>query len=471
VPRTVNPDEILSLSCVQLAAAIRDRRTTAVAAMEAVLERAHHVQPKLNCFLRIDEGPALNAARLADREPARGPLHGVPMAHKDMYYRRGVVSSCGSKILRERHAPSTATALERLDAAGAIQFGVLNMTEFALGPTGHNWHYGHCRNPWNVERITGGSSAGTGASVAARANFAGLGSDTGGSIRLPAAFCGISAIKPTYGRVSRSGAMPLSFSLDTVGPLTRTVEDAALITQVIAGPDPKDPTCDPRAVPNFISELGRPVAGLRIGRPRQHFYDDCDADIAVAMEASLETFRKLGASIVDVDLPDIGGYSAAGGVISSAEAAAFHGQWLRTRPEDYSDQVRGRLLSGLAIPANSYIDSLRMRGPALAEFCDLVFSKVDVLHGPVLSITTPTIAETDLGWSEHTAQVLARITRLTRPGSYLGLPTVCANAGFTRDGMPIGMQLITRPFDETTALGAGHAFQRVTDWHLRSPRL
>jgi aspartyl-tRNA(Asn)/glutamyl-tRNA(Gln) amidotransferase subunit A len=455
----MSPSEILALSCVELAAAIRARRTTALAAMEAVLERARQVQPKLNCFLRIDEQPALDAAQLADRAPARGPLHGVPMAHKDMYYRRGVVASCGSKILRERPAPATATVLERLDAAGAIQFGVLNMTEFALGPTGHNWHYGHCRNPWNPERIPGGSSSGAGASVAARANFAGLGSDTGGSIRLPAAFCGTSAIKPTFERVPRAGAMPLSFSLDTVGPLTRTVEDAALIFQVIAGlPDP-------------MPDLARPIAGLSIGRPRQYFYDDCDPEIAAAMEVSLEAFRKLGASVVDVDLPDLGVYNSAGGLISASEAAAFHAEWLRTRPGDYSDQVRGRLLHGLAIPAHAYINALRMRATALAEFCDQVFSKVDVLHGPVLSIPTPTVADTDLGWSEHTAQVLARITRLTRPGNYLGLPTVCANAGFTRDGMPIGLQLITRPFDEATALRAGHAFQRATDWHLRAPSL
>jgi aspartyl-tRNA(Asn)/glutamyl-tRNA(Gln) amidotransferase subunit A len=467
----VTPEEILSLSCVQLAAAIRSRRTSALAAMEAVLERAGSVQPKLNCFLRIDGAPALEAARLADRQPARGALHGVPMAHKDMYYRRGVVSSCGSKILRERPASATATALERLDAAGAIQFGVLNMTEFALGPTGHNWHYGHCRNPWNVERIPGGSSSGAGASVAARASFAGLGSDTGGSIRLPAAFCGISAIKPTYGRVSRAGAMPLSFSLDTVGPLTRTVEDAALIAQVIAGPDPGDPTCDARAVPDWMNQIHESVKGLRIGRPRRYFYDSCDPEIALAMEASLEVFRKLGASVVELDLPDLATYNAASGLISAAEAAALHAQWLRTRAQDYSDQVRGRLVQGLAIPASAYIDALRMRGAALAEFCNQVFSKVDVLHGPVLSIRTPTVADTDLGWSERTAEVLARITRLTRPGSYLGLPTVCANAGFTGERMPIGMQLIAKPFDEAAALRAGHAFQRVTDWHLRTPNL
>ncbi len=464
-------NEICALSCAQLALAIRERRTTALAAMEAVLERARQVLPKLNCFLRIDDAPALDAARLADRQAPRGPLHGVPMAHKDMYYRRGVVSTCGSKILRERPAPATATALERLDAAGAIQFGVLNMTELALGPTGHNWHYGHCRNPWNTQRIPGGSSSGAGASVAARANFAGLGSDTGGSIRLPAAFCGTSAVKPTYGRVSRAGAMPLSFSLDTVGPLTRTVEDAALIAQIIAGPDPRDPTCDPRPVPSYLKELERPIAGLRIGRPRQHFYEGCDAEIAAAMDTSLEAFRKLGATVVDVDVPDLDVYNAAGALISSSEAATFHGEWLRTRAADYSDQVRGRLLQGLAIPATAYINALRARGAALAEFCDQVFSKVDVLHGPVLSIATPTIDETDLGWSERTAQTLARITRLTRPGNYLGLPTVCANAGFTRDGMPIGLQLITRPFDESTALRAGHAFQRVTDWHQRTPEL
>jgi aspartyl-tRNA(Asn)/glutamyl-tRNA(Gln) amidotransferase subunit A len=465
----MSPDEILGLSCVELAAAIASRRTTAVAAVEAVLERARKVQPRLNCFLRIDEASALDAARASDRSPARGPLHGVPLAHKDMYYRRGIASSCGSKILRERPAPATATALERLDAAGALQFGVLNMTEFALGPTGHNWHYGHCRNPWNVERIPGGSSAGTGASVAARANFAGLGSDTGGSIRLPAAFCGTSAIKPTYGRVSRAGAMPLSFSLDTVGPLTRTVEDAALIAQVIAGADPGDPTCDPRPVPDWISLIHAPVKGLKIGKPRERFYDDCDAQIAAAMEASLEVFRKLGAAVVELDVPELSACNAAATLISASEAVTLHREWLRTRAADYSDQVRGRLLQGLAIPAHAYIDALRMRGAALSEFCAQVFSKVDLLHAPVLSIPTPTVAETDLGWSEHTAEVLGRITRLTRPGSYLGLPTVCANAGFTGEGMPIGMQLIARPFDEATALRAGHAFQKETDWHLRAP--
>jgi aspartyl-tRNA(Asn)/glutamyl-tRNA(Gln) amidotransferase subunit A len=470
----VTPPEILGLSCAQLAASMRERRVSCLAAMEAVLERAQAVQSTLNCFLRIDTGPALEAAWSADRELAhghlRGPLHGVPMAHKDMYYRRGVASSCGSKIARERPAPSTATALERLDAAGAIQFGVLNMAEFAYGPTGHNWHYGHCRNPWNPERITGGSSSGSGSAVAARASFAALGSDTGGSIRLPATFCGTSGLKPTYGRVSRAGAMPLAFSMDTVGPLTRTVEDAALVGQVIAGPDPRDPTCDPRPVPDWRSQLERPIAGVRIGRPKQYFYDQCDSEIAAIMEGALETFRRLGATVIEVDLPDLAPWNAAAALILAAEAAAYHGNWLRNRPQDYSDQVRGRLEYGLAIPAASYIDSLRMRGSSLAEFCDTVFSHVEVLHMPVVSFPTPTITETEVGVGDAVMNLLGRVTRLTLPASYLGLPVVCATAGFTRSGMPVGMQLLAPPFDEATALRAGHAFQRASDWHQRPPR-
>jgi aspartyl-tRNA(Asn)/glutamyl-tRNA(Gln) amidotransferase subunit A len=453
-------ESLTRLSCAELAAAIRERRTRCVAAMEAVLERARAVQPRLNCFLRIDTDSALAAAHLADREIergyVRGPLHGVPMAHKDMYYRRGVVSTCGSKILRDTPASGTAKVLEHLDAAGAIQFGVLNMAEFAMGPTGHNWHYGHCRNPWDPERITGGSSSGSGAAVAAGAAFAALGSDTGGSVRLPAAFCGIAGVRPTHGRVSVENILPLCPSLDTVGPLTRTVEDAALVLQVIAQTD-------------WMRELERPVVGLRIGRPRNVFYEGCDAEIAAAMEASLEVFRRLGASVVDVELPDFGKLGALGGVLHAAEANPFHDEWFRTRPQDYSPQVRERLERGRPTLALDYVKALQARGPAIAAFCEAVFSKVDLVHGPVVSFQTPTIAETDLATGEAAAQMLGRFVRLTRPISYLGLPVVVASAGFTRAGMPIGMQLIAPPLEEATALRTGHAFQRATDWHLRSP--
>lgn len=469
----MTPEAILELSAAQLARAIREKRVSCVATMEAALARMKAVHPRLNCLVRSDDESALAGALLADKELARGalrgPLHGVPMAHKDMYYRRGVASSCGSKIVRERPATSTATALERLDSAGAIQFGVLNMAEFAFNPTGHNWHFGHCRNAWDASRITGGSSSGSGTAVAARATFAALGSDTGGSIRVPAHFCGVSGIKPTYGRVSRAGAMPLSFSLDTVGPLARTVEDCALLLQVMAGPDARDPTCEVRPVPDYVGSLERPVAGLRIGRPRRFFHDDCDPEIAAALQASLETFKRLGATVVDVDIPDITPWNFAGTLILSAEAAAYHGNWLRTRPLDYSDQVRGRLEQGLAIPAASYLDALRLRPVALREFCAQVFAQVDVFHAPVVSFQTPTIEETDLSAGPEVVAMLGRLTRLTRPGNFLGLPAVSLNAGFTKAGMPIGMQLLAAPHDDATALRAGHAFQKATDWHKRAP--
>ena len=471
----MNDAEILALSASGLARAIREKRISAVKAMEAALARAQAVQPKLNAFLRIDAELALAAARLADKDFARGhlrgPLHGVPMAHKDMYYRKGVPSSYGGKVGPTRPASSTATALRRLDAAGAIQFGVLNMAECAFGPTGHNYHYGHCRNAWDPARVTGGSSSGSGTAVAARATYAALGSDTGGSIRLPAHFCGTSGIKPTYGRVSRAGAMPLSFSMDTVGPLARTVEDCALVLGAIAGPDGRDPTTEPRAVPDYVAALGRPVAGLVIGRPRQYFYDGCDAEIAAAMDASLEAFRKLGARVVDVDLPDFAAWNAAATMIIGAEAAAVHGNWLRTRPLDYSPQVRARLEQGLAIPAASYIDSLRLRGAALREFCDGVFSKVDVLHAPVVAFQTPTIEETDVGGGPAMAALLAQVTRLTRPGNFLGVPALSVQAGFTKAGMPVGMQLLGRPFDEATLLALGHAYQGATNFHRKAPAL
>jgi aspartyl-tRNA(Asn)/glutamyl-tRNA(Gln) amidotransferase subunit A len=471
----LSPEAILELSSAGLARAIRAKKVTCLAAMEAVLARADSVQKTLNCFVRMDYDEALAAARLADAELARGalrgPLHGVPMAHKDMYYREGVPSSCGSKIKRDMPAPSTAAALKRLDAAGAIQFGVLNMAEFAYGPTGHNYHFGHCRNPWNPQRITGGSSSGSGAAVAARASFAALGSDTGGSIRTPAAFCGLSGIKPTWGRVSRHGAMPLSFSMDTVGPLARTVEDCALIMGAIAGADPLDPTASRRPVPDYLSRLSRPIKNLRIGTAKRYFHDGMDPEIESLVRASLEVYAKLGAQIVEVDLPDMEPWTYAALTIVSAEAAAAHANWMRTRPGDYSDQVRARLELGFAVPAATYIESLRLRGVALQAFSRAVFGKADLLHVPSVSFQTPTIADTDVGGGASMVKVMGTITRLMRPGNFLGLPCLSVPAGFTQNGMPTAVQLIGRQFDEAALFAAGHAYQQATDWHVRAPKL
>ena len=467
--------ELNTLTVTEVAARIRSRETSCVEVLDAVLARAKAVQPKLNAFLRIDEELAREQARVADAELAkgrvRGPLHGVPMAHKDMYYRAGVPSSCGSKIKGKEPEKTTATALKRLDAAGAIQFGVLNMAEFAYGPTGHNVHFGHCRNPWNTAHITGGSSSGSAASVAARAAYAALGSDTGASVRLPAALCGITGLKVTYGRISRAGAMPLSFSMDSVGPLARSAADCAVLLGVLAGSDPADPTASDEAVPDYVARLNLPVKGLRVGVALNYFTDDVDPGVGAALTESLKAIESLGCEIVPVTLPDMTAMDAAGTHIIAAEASAYHGEWMRTRPTDYSPQVRARLERGLALPATKYIDALRYRGPALEAFTKAVFAKVDVLHAPCLPIPTPTIAETDVGGSPTMDRTLALLTKFMRPFNYMGLPALAVPCGFLASGMPVGMQLVGRPFGEDVILRLGHAFQRTTEWHQREPRV
>lgn len=464
---------ITDLSAAGLAAAIRKKDVSATEAMTATIAAAKAAHAKLNCFIRIDEDAALAEARAADADLARGvlrgALHGVPMAHKDMYYRAGIASSCGSKITRDRIPTTTASALKRLDAAGAIQFGVLTMTEFAYGPLGHNYHWGHTRNAWNPEYVTGGSSSGSGTSVAARANFLALGSDTGGSIRLPAAFCGVAGLKPTYGRVSRAGAMPLSFTLDHVGPLARTVEDCALALQAIAGHDAADPYSSPNAVPDYLAALARPVKGLRVGVPKNYFHDDIDADVGKLMEESLAVFRSLGCEVVPVTLPDMESWNAAATCIIAAEAASLHSTWLRERPQDYSDQVRARLELGVAVSAVQYVNALRLRGAALEQWLREVMSQVDVVHAPVFGFRTPTLAETDVGGGERMTKTLALATRLTRPGNYLGVPSLVVPCGFQPHGLPAGFQLMGRPFEESTVLALGHAYEHAAGWTGRKP--
>jgi len=464
---------LLDCSAAELARLIRAKKASAREAMEAVLAAASRAHERCNCFVRLDAEAALEAARAADRRLGRGelpgPLAGVPMAHKDMFYQEGVASGLGSRIGPGRLAPATATVLRRLDAAGAIQFGVLHMTEFAYGPTGHNYHLGHCRNPWNPAYITGGSSSGSGASLAARANFAALGSDTGGSIRLPAHFCGVTGLKPTWSRVSRAGAMPLSFSLDTVGPLARTVEDCALVLQAIAGQDAEDATSSGRPVADYRTALEGPVRGLRIGLPARFFYEDLDPAIEAPVRASLAVFASLGCEIVEVAVPEIEAWNQAASAILAAEAAALHAKWLRERPQDYSEQLRARLELGASYTAVQYINALRLRSEALKKWLGEVMAEVDVVHAPVVAFATPTIAETDVGGSPHASEVLAKVTRLTRPANFLGVPALAVPCGFQPGGLPCAFQLIGKPFDEALLLRLGHAYQRETDWHRRPP--
>jgi aspartyl-tRNA(Asn)/glutamyl-tRNA(Gln) amidotransferase subunit A len=307
--------------------------------------------------------------------------------------------------------------------------------------------------------------------VGARATFAALGSDTGASIRLPAALCGVTGLKVTYGRISRAGAMPLSFSMDTVGPLARSAEDCALLLGVLAGHDLADATSSREAVPDYLAEITRPVRGLRVGVALNYFTDDVDPGVGTALTESVRTLEGLGCEIVPVTLPEMSAMDVAGTHVIAAEAAALHGAWLRQRPDGYSPQVLARLQRGLALPATKYIDALRLRGPSLDAFTRAVFDRVDVLHAPCLPIPTPTIAETDVGAGGGMDRTLALLTKFMRPFNYLGLPSVALPCGFHPNGLPVGMQLAGRPFAEGTILRVAHAFQQATDWHRKMPAL
>src|SRR5437588_4486618 len=461
------------LTLKDLAAAIRRRKVSSAEATKALLARIEAWQPKLNAFARVEAEDALKAARAADRAlaagKAKGPLHGVPLAHKDMYYVKGTLAEWGSTIRSGWMAPTPATAVARLEAAGAFRLGALNMVEFAFGPTGHNVHTGHVRNPWNPAHITGGSSSGSGSAVAARLIPAALGSDTGGSIRMPAHFCGVTGLKPTNGRVSLANAMPLSFTLDTVGPLARTAEDCALIAAAIAGPDPLDPTTD-GAPPWNAKDAKRAPKGMTVGVPKTFYVDDLEPDIAKAFEEAIAAFKTLGARIVQVDLPDQNLVSAAALIVIAVEAATTHAPWLRARAADYGEQVRNRLANGLAFTAVEYLEALRWRGPALAAHLAAI-GECDVILAPAVRTVAPTIAETDVGGGANAEPVILGITRFMRPINYLGLPALVVPGGFGQHNMPIGLQLIGRPFRDETLIALGSAFQAATDHHKRAPSL
>jgi len=471
-PGPANPDELAGLSLAQAGRVLAEGRVSAAELLEAVLPRVERTNPRLRAFLRVDAAAARRQARALDAEQAangaRGPLHGIPMAHKDMFHRAGTPSSYGSGI-PQPVPQATANVLERLDAAGAVSFGVLNMAEFALGPTGHNWTYGHCRNPWNPDYITGGSSSGPAAAVAARMAFAALGSDTGASIRLPAACCGVTGLKPTTGRVSRAGALVLSASLDTIGPLARSAHDCALLMNAIAGHDAGDPTTASTEPPDYLAGIDRPIAGLRVGVPVGWFDEDLDPDVARVMQASRDTLRRLGCRLVPVQCPDMEAIDAAGALVMASEGAAQHANLLREQGPRYARQVVRRLERGIAIPATAYIDALRWRSVALARFSRAVFDSADVLHTPIMAMRTPRIQDTDLQDGEVLDRLLSRLTRLLRPFNYLGLPALSLPAGRDTNGLPIGMQLVARPMGEALLLRLGHAWQSATDWHVARP--
>ncbi|HUQ73862.1 MAG TPA: amidase [Burkholderiales bacterium] len=416
--------------------------------------RIERWQPRINAFVSTSRR---NGAA------ADGPLEGVPLAHKDMFYRAGQVSNCGSKIRKGWVAGETAAVLEHLDAAGALDIGALNMSEFAYGPTGHNDHWGDCCNPWNPAYITGGSSSGSGAAVAARLVFGALGSDTGGSIRLPASACGVTGLKTTWGRVSRHGAMPLSHSLDTIGPLARSAEDCALLLSVIAGHDERDPVTAREPVALNIEQPIRAVA-ISTGWIEKNAHPE-------VAKAVLAAAKALKVKLVEVEPPEFDLLSAHCLTVMQAEASAQHANWMRERPRDYSSAVRVRLEAGFAITAAQYLERLRARGAWLERFVSQTLAQADAYLVPTIAVPLPTREQTGPKGGAEMPKLLAEVTRLTRWVNYLGVPSLSVPCGFDSHGLPMGLQLVGRPFSEGILLAAGHAYQRETEWHRRVPAL
>ncbi|MBS7811392.1 amidase [Roseococcus pinisoli] len=469
----MSSDTLAALSMTEAADAFARGEVTAAALLEATLDRLDRHGAKVNAVVRLDRDEARQAAVGLDQARKAGAtlgrLAGVPMMHKDMYYRAGKVTTCGSKIRRDFVPGVTATVLQRLDAAGAVDAGTLNMAEFAQNATGHNAHFGDAMNPWDAAYCTGGSSSGSGAAVAGRIVTAALGSDTGGSIRLPAAMCGVTGLKPTQTRVPRTGVMPLSFSADNVGPLGRTARDAARFLGVVAGACAGDPTSSREPVPDYEAGLDGDIRGLRVAVCEPWFFDDIDASVLRGFEAAMAGLKDLGATVETVRPESLVAVNTYISIVSRVEGATIHQQWMRECPADYAIHLSARLYGGNAIPATAYLEALSRRGPLLRRFCDEALGRFDVVATPPLRVRVPTRAETDVDADPANWDRLMDLSRNTRPFNYLGLPTISIPVGFDDRGLPIGLQLAARPFAEARVLKVADAYQRATDWHGRAP--
>jgi aspartyl-tRNA(Asn)/glutamyl-tRNA(Gln) amidotransferase subunit A len=464
-------------SLTDTADAIASGKVSSREVVEATLARIKRLNPLLNSFVQVDADAAMAAADRADGRQQKGdplgPLHGVPLAHKDMFYAPERPSECGSRVRGKFEPGYRATVLERLDRAGAIELGRLAMVEFAMGPHGYNANYPQCRNAWNTDYIPCGSSSGSGVAVAARLAHGSLGSDTGGSIRCPAAVSGVTGLVPTYGRVSRHGVMPMSFSLDVAGPLARTARDCARMLTVVAGVDSKDSSSLAVPVPAesdmFSSE--RPLP--RIGIARGYFDENVHPDIHAAHDRALDEFRKAGLEIVEVRMP-VGMLSEMAELhplVMKAEGAANHLDMMRERQQDYTFEVGQRLHAGFFITAADYIRALKIRGMYLREFVKAAFSTCDVIFAPVLASPVPTIAETSGKTGKDYLDLVVSLTRNTKIVNYLGLPAMSVPCGFSGNGMPVSFQLIGRPLADATLLRAADIFQNRTPWHEMEPQL
>lgn len=473
----VSTDALHELNLSDVSALIERGEVSPVEVTESLLDRIETVNKVVNAFITVTGEKALAAARAAEMAISAGyflgPLQGVPIALKDNISTRGDPAAAGSKIRSDYVPDEDATVAARLRHAGAIFLGKLNMHEFAYGVTTNNPHYGPCRNPWSTDRSPGGSSGGSGAAVAARLCYGALGTDTGCSVRLPAAFNGITGIRPSIGRVSNHGVVALGWTLDTVGPMTRSVEDCAIMLEAMAGFDARDSQTANVPVPRYRDRLDRGLEGLRLGIIKDLSLVGLQEDVRRALEAALEVLREGGASVVETAIVDLEPtiYISALLTVDIAEPAAFHAEWLRTRAEDYGEDVRTLLELGEMYLATHYIQAQRYRTFVRDQFSE-VLEDVDAIVTPTVPFTAPLVGETEveLATGERMG-IIPAVMRYNALPPLTGMPALSVPCGFDRKGLPIGMQLIGKAFDEATLFRVGHSYQQVTDWHRRVPEV
>ena len=472
-----NDDALAFATIEELAALLSKRKISPIELTEMFLRRIERRNPALNAFLTVTADQALSAARRAEKQLLRRGLQtnnpsllGIPITLKDNIWTRGIRSTAGSKVLRDFIPTEDATVTRRLARAGAVLLGKTNLNEFAYGITGANEHFGSARNPWDLNRIPGGSSAGSAAAVAAGLCVASIGTDTGGSIRVPSAFCGTVGLKPTFGRVSVFGTMPLSPSLDHVGPIARSVADAAILLGAIGGRDPLDPTSSAVRVDDYLAVARKPLRKFRLGRPREHYWEKLDPEVRRLADAALRDLEKCGGAVSEVSLPRLKPSLDAATEISLAEALHVHeaAGYFPARAADYSDEVRQRIESGAKVPAHRYLAGFDVKKRLLAEF-DQAFRSVDAVAAPTEPVPAPPIGAESLRIDGEEVALRPTVVGHCRPANFTGLPAISIPCGFTHEGLPVGLQLIAPRFQEALLLRIAHAYEKSHDWRARQP--
>jgi aspartyl-tRNA(Asn)/glutamyl-tRNA(Gln) amidotransferase subunit A len=470
----VQNEELTQLSVSQLGHHIQRRDVSPVEVAEAFIRRIDALEPRLNAFItRVDEH-ALQAAREAEKEilrgDYRGPFHGIPVGLKDLFWTRGIRTTSGSLIDGDFVPTEDSAVSSRIKAAGAYCIGKLHMTEFAFDGTSLNHHYGPARNPWELARMAGGSSSGPGAAVASGQVPMAIGTDTGGSVRVPAALCGITGLKPTFGLISRYGVTPLSWSMDHVGPMTRTVRDAALALNMLAGYDPRDPDSVRMAPQDYSRELDRGVQGIRIGVPKDFIWEVMDPEVEQAFRAAMIQMESLGSRTQETSMPDLGLINAAGSIVQTSEAGIIHRSRVLGQGQHFDPVIRRRIESGLFVPADAYLHAQQVRAKLRGVLLETL-EGVDLLATPTTAIAAPGIDQERVIIQGQDVPIREALLRITRVFSTVGLPAISVPCGFTEGGLPVGLQLVGKPFSESLLLRAAQAYQESTSWHLRRPEV